>query len=43
MKDNSDFYFTHSYELKNYNNKNILAKVVYKNKDIVAITKNSNF
>ena len=39
----SEFYFTHSYELKNYNNKNILAKVAYKNKDIVAITKNSNF
>ena len=43
IKNNTEFYFTHSFELVDYNKKNIIAYVSYKNKNIVAMTKKNNF
>lgn len=43
IKQNSEFYFTHSFELKKGLPKEVLAKVNFKNKSIVAVTKKNNF
>tara|TARA_Y100000591_G_scaffold333354_1_gene376365 strand:+ start:7048 stop:7656 length:609 start_codon:yes stop_codon:yes gene_type:complete len=43
IKQKTELYFTHSYELKNYFSRDIIAKVIYPNKSIVAAIKNRNF
>jgi glutamine amidotransferase len=43
IKQKTEFYFTHSYELKNYSLRDIIANVKYSNKSIVAAIKNKNF
>lgn len=43
IKQNSEFYFTHSFELKNSLPKEILAEVKYTKKSIAAITKKNKF
>ena len=43
IKQKTEFYFTHSYELKNYSLRDIIANVKYSNKSIVAAIKKKNF
>ena len=39
IEDNSDFYFTHSYYLKNYNIENVITKTMYDLKFVSSINK----
>ena len=39
IEDNSDFYFTHSYYLKNYNIKNVITKTMYNLNFVSSINK----
>ena len=41
IEDNSDFYFTHSYYLKNYNIENVITKTMYDLKFVSSINKNN--
>ena len=43
IKQKTEFYFTHSYELKNYSLRDIIANVKYSNKSIVAAIKRKIF